>query len=175
MSYPELIETARVLVVGGTETTASLLSGMTYYMLSNPFTLYTLTNEIRSTFANPSSITMATVLPLPYLNAAINEALRLFPPLPGNLRRITPPAGSYISNKFVPGNMLVAVDVFAATHSATNFAFPDAFCPERWLPNRPEVFKDDELGVSQAVRLFSLLLPFTPFTGFEVAEADGKQ
>jgi len=29
MSYAELIETARVLVVGGTETTASLLSGMT--------------------------------------------------------------------------------------------------------------------------------------------------
>jgi cytochrome P450 len=154
MSYAELIETARVLVVGGTETTASLLSGMTYYLLSNPHKLHKLTAEIRSTFANPSSITMATVLPLPYLNAVINEALRLFPPLPGNLRRITPPAGSYIADKFIPGGMMVAIDIFAANHSASNFALPEAFCPERWLSNCPDIFEDDELCVSQAVCLF---------------------
>jgi cytochrome P450 len=159
MSYAELIETARVLVVGGTETTASLLSGMAYYLLSNPHNLHKLIAEIRGTFVNPSSITMATVLPLPYLNATINEALRLFPPLPGNLRRITPPAGSYIADKFVPGGMMVAIDVFAANHSASNFALPEAFCPERWLPDRPDIFKDDELCVSQAVRLFSLSSP----------------
>ena len=84
---------------------------------------------------SPSQITPSTLHspPLLYLTACINEGLRLFPPLPGNLRRIVPKDGKVISGRWVPGGTLVAVDILAANLSRENFALPDNFCPERWL------------------------------------------
>jgi len=70
---------------------------------------------------------------LTYSNAAISEAFRLFTPLPGSMRRITPPEGSTISGIYIPGNTIVAVDSYAASHSPSNFRDPEAFIPERWL------------------------------------------
>lgn len=93
------------------------------------------------------------------LDCCINEGLRLFPPLPGNLRRIVPPEGKLICGKWVPGGTFVAVDIFSANTSSHNFVLPNHFIPERWLPEDPtdikpkqEIFKNDKLD---AVQTFS--------------------
>jgi cytochrome P450 len=44
---------------------------------------------------------------LDHLNAVINEALRLHPPVPTALQRLTPPEGINIGDTFIPGNMTV--------------------------------------------------------------------
>jgi cytochrome P450 len=141
LSYDDLIETTRILIVGGAETTATLLTGLIFYLLNpsptstSPSPLTKLTTLLRQTFPSPSQITPSTLHspPLLYLTACINEGLRLFPPLPGNLRRIVPKDGKVISGRWVPGGTLVAVDILAANLSRENFALPDNFCPERWL------------------------------------------
>ncbi|KAG4423108.1 hypothetical protein IFR04_003745 [Cadophora malorum] len=93
----ELYHNTSILVPAGSETSATTLTGLLYYLLSNPRTLIHLKNEIRSAFSNASDITMESVMSLTYSNAAISEAFRLFTPLPGSMRRITPPEGSTIS------------------------------------------------------------------------------
>ncbi|KAK0106905.1 hypothetical protein ONS95_003622 [Cadophora gregata] len=80
-----------------------------------------------------SDINLQSVKRIPYLFAAINEALRLFAPLPGSLRRITPPEGCIVSGIYIPGNTVVAVNSYAASHSTSNFHEPERFIPERWL------------------------------------------
>jgi cytochrome P450 len=42
-----------------------------------------------------------------YLNGVINEALRLHPPTPSGLQRLTPPEGMTIASTFIPGNVTV--------------------------------------------------------------------
>jgi len=95
---------------------------------------------------------MARVSKLDYLLASINEGLRLFPPLPGNMRRYTPPEGSTIAGTFIPGNTMVAIDQYAAYVSPSHFHRPLEFIPERWLGREkcPEEHQGDERRVVQA-------------------------
>jgi hypothetical protein len=56
---------------------------------------------------------MQSVQKLDYLLAVINKGLRLSPPVPGNLRRVTPREGPWITRWWIPGNVDVAVDIYA--------------------------------------------------------------
>lgn len=66
------------------------------------------------------------------------------PPIPGNNRRVTPPAGCIISGLFVPGDTIVANDLYAAGRSANLFHRPDKWLPERYLADCLEEFKDNK-------------------------------
>jgi cytochrome P450 len=70
---------------------------------------------------------------LPYMNACIEEGLRIFPPVPIGLLRTVPKGGSIIDGHSVPENTSVCVASWAAAHSPDNFAEPDSFIPERFL------------------------------------------
>ncbi|KAH9223339.1 cytochrome P450 [Leptodontidium sp. 2 PMI_412] len=133
LTLTELHNNTSVIVVAGSETTATALSGLTYHLLTNPHTLSLLKSEIRSTFTQTSDMTMDSTRSLPYLNAVISESLRIYGPVPGSLRRITPKGGCVISGVSVPGGTIVAVDGYAASHSASNFISPKSFIPDRWL------------------------------------------
>jgi cytochrome P450 len=146
-----LVDTCRTFVLGSAETTAGVLSGATYYLLLNPECMRELVTEIRSAFTSENDINMSTVLDLTYMGAVITETMRLFHPLPGNLRRMAPAEGSTISGHFIPGNTIVACDMYAAGRSSSNFARPSDFVPERHLPDAPEEFRNGKLKAVQAV------------------------
>lgn len=76
----EVIVNMPVLVVAGSETTATALSGITYYLLKYPETYRRLTEEIRSKFDSPDEVNMVRAGELKYLAAVIEEGLRMYPP-----------------------------------------------------------------------------------------------
>jgi len=45
---------------------------------------------------------------LPYLNGFINEALRLYPPIPTGGLRVTPPEGITVASRYIPGDVTIA-------------------------------------------------------------------
>ena len=61
---------------------------------------------------------------LPHLNAVIHEALRLHPPVPSALQRLTPPEGLEIDGTFVPGNTCVWTPQWAMGRSTLPYPFP---------------------------------------------------
>lgn len=146
VSSTELLATIRQLVIAGTESTSAALSAMTYLLCDNQLVLSRLTNEIRTTFPTSASVTKNAVAKLPYLNATLNELLRIFPSVPGSLRRVTPPEGCVISAIFVPGNTIVSHDPWANGRSSANFARADEFLPERYLADSPEFENDKRKG-----------------------------
>ncbi|PBP24706.1 toxin biosynthesis cytochrome P450 monooxygenase [Diplocarpon rosae] len=141
MMFDELCETSGILIAAGSETTASLLTAATYHLLTNPAILARLTDEVRTAFESEADITMVSVNGLEYLLAVLNEALRIYPPVPGNLVRITPPEGCTIAGRYVPGETCVAINHWSASHSPANFQRPNDFVPERWM-GEPEFRKD---------------------------------
>lgn len=124
---------AQVFIVAGSETSATTLSAMTYYLCRNPAVYQKLKDEVRGAFRSADEITSVKAT-MPYLDAVINESMRIYPPLPINTSRIVPKGGAKVAGHFVPGGVSVGVAAYTVTHDPRNFKDPYAFVPERWLP-----------------------------------------
>lgn len=144
LSFEELVSQAQLLMLAGSETTASLLSGLLYYLLINPDALPRLKEEVRTSFSEEAEISMQSVSYLPYLGAVIEESLRIYPPAPNIFPRSTPQPGQIICGRFVPGGTSVGIHQYSAHRSAKNFFEPDSFHPERWLNNGDDRFTNDD-------------------------------
>ena len=92
MTDAELVSNSTVLIIAGSETTATLLSGVTYWLLRTPDALRRVTEEVRDAFETEEEIdfTHATAR-LPYMLACLEEGFRIYPPVPSGLPRQTLP------------------------------------------------------------------------------------
>jgi len=80
MALKEIELNMSILVFAGSETTASALSGIIRMLLQNRTAMVRLNEEVRASFRAESEITMASVGRLKYLEAVIEEGIRLCPP-----------------------------------------------------------------------------------------------
>lgn len=146
LSQMEIILNMALFISAGTDTTATALTGWTYYVCTHPDVYNRLIGEIRGALAREDDIEWDKVKKLQYLDATIHEALRLFPPSAASQQRIVPPGGATIDGYYVPAGKTVAVSPWAATRSRLNFQEPDMFRPERWLGD--EKYANDNLNAS---------------------------
>lgn len=105
MSREEIGALSETLLIAGSETTATLLCGVTFYLLTNPDSLQKLTDEIRNSFSSAADITLRSLTKLPYLQACLDEALRLYPPVASTLPRLVRPEGDVVNGQFIPGGV----------------------------------------------------------------------
>ncbi|KJK77840.1 hypothetical protein H634G_06807 [Metarhizium anisopliae BRIP 53293] len=133
MSIEQLESNSTLLVIAGSETTATVLSGVTYLLTSNPHTLKRLTEEVRSTFADEDEITIESASRLRYMLACLDEALRMYPPVAVALPRTTPKEGGMVAGTFLPKGTVVGVHHWAVYHMEEHFQDPFNFHPERFL------------------------------------------
>ena len=105
LTFNELLANAGTLIVAGSETTATAMAGLTYFLLLNPDKLQKVVQETRSAFASEDEISMATIKRLSYLGLCIDEALRLYPPVGFGVPRRVPGKGIMLNEKWVPGNV----------------------------------------------------------------------
>ncbi|KAK4044166.1 cytochrome P450 [Parachaetomium inaequale] len=147
LSQTEIILNMALFISAGTDTTATALTGWTYFVSTHPDVYCRLVSEIRGAFTTESDIVWQKVKELRYLEATLLEALRLFPPSPASQQRIVPRGGATIDRYHLPAGTTVAVSPWSATHSHLNFHEPDMFQPERWLVE-DERFANDRLGAS---------------------------
>lgn len=98
----KLVMNASVLIVAGSETTATVLSGVTYLLLDNPDKLAQLHTELRKAFNSDNDITLAKVSRLDYMLACLEETMRLYPPVPIGLPRIVPKGGRIVGGVYLP-------------------------------------------------------------------------
>uniref|UniRef100_A0A8H7N6E8 Uncharacterized protein n=1 Tax=Bionectria ochroleuca TaxID=29856 RepID=A0A8H7N6E8_BIOOC len=79
MSAPELADNANILIIAGSETTATLLSGTTFLLLKNPEKYRKVAEEIRTSFQSEDEITISRVNQLSYMLATFSEGFRMCP------------------------------------------------------------------------------------------------
>ncbi|KAI1842998.1 hypothetical protein JX265_001711 [Neoarthrinium moseri] len=147
-TFEELESTAGDMVFAGSETTATLLSGVTYYLLQNPEVLSKVTKEVRDAFADDEAMTVASTSPLclPYMDLVLQETIRAYDPVPIFAPRVAPKGGDTLGGAFLPEGTRVFCPKHVAANSPYNFRDPEKFAPERWLPvggGRPKEFDDD--------------------------------
>ena len=104
LTLPELEATSSIIILAGSESTSTMLTGTTNLLLRNPAKMEKLVAEIRSSFTNESEINLDTLEQLPYLRVVFQEAFRLTPPVPTQIPRIVPPEGGIICGRPIPGH-----------------------------------------------------------------------
>lgn len=159
-------------VLAGSETTATTLSCIMYYLMRNGTVLIQLQDECRTAFASYEEITASSTLQLKYLHAVILEGLRIYPPLPLALPRIVPQGGDTVDGHFLLQGVcrlflgcsamfhartyadprpqtIVSTSPIASSLDPTNFEQPFTFNPKRWLGK-------NERDILEASQPFSL-------------------
>ncbi|CEO60361.1 hypothetical protein PMG11_04990 [Penicillium brasilianum] len=153
MTAREMESNAALLILAGSETTATLLSGFTYYSLKNPATYKKLVDEVRGSFSSYEEINFQSASQLSYLNAALEETLRIYPPVPAMTPRVVPKGGAVIDGSFIPEGISVSGHHYSTYHAESHFTEADSYLPERWLESRAERFENDNRSILHAFSL----------------------
>ncbi|KAF2479811.1 cytochrome P450 [Neohortaea acidophila] len=124
---------------GGSGTTANTLTYLLWAMLRQPELVKRLRAELEAAFerdggAVPAAATCAN---LPFLQAVINETLRLYPTIIATLPRKAL-RDTVVGGMHIPAGTIVGTQNYTIHQNET--AFPDAtsFLPERWLDVKNE-------------------------------------
>lgn len=155
LSPAEMVVNAFSIAIAGSDGTATALTASIYLLLTHPEVYGELRDVIRNTFSAEDEITSDALSreSIPLLNAVLNEALRLYPPVAVTLPRVVPPGGEVIDGRFVPSGTTVGVNHLSTYLSDRNFSHAEYFMPERWLSH---VRKTAETDAKAAFQPFSV-------------------
>lgn len=125
---------ANALVGAGVETTRWCLMAGTTHILSNPDVEACLVAELVEAMPDPSRIlTWAELEQLPYLNACVQESLRLAIGVTQRLPRVNWHGAWQYGDWVIPPGTPVSMDSWHMHMNPTIFPEPARFKPQRWL------------------------------------------
>ncbi|KAI3325968.1 cytochrome P450 [Xylariaceae sp. AK1471] len=135
------------LIIGGYDTTSVTSYMFLHFCLRNPEVMEELKREVRETFSSYDDITVENLWSLPWLNACLQETLRVVTVATHHsLPRISP--GATVDGLYVPKGVTCRTSLFTYNRSERFFHDPSNFRPERWLsPDHPKydpIFAHDD-------------------------------
>lgn len=150
MSDADMIAHSVSLYGASFETTASALAWTLFLLAQHPKAAARLHAEVTEELGGwpPDAARLDS---LPFLNAVVDESMRVLPPVPITMRRVTKPISLHgveldIGNKIVLSQFLV--------HRDPNvFPNPNRFDPSRWLSFRPDPYQYIPFSVGPRVCL----------------------
>lgn len=131
LTSQEIHDNCFLLFSAGFDTASSALTWWIGLMATRPEVVDRLRCEIGSAHASASP--MESIARLPYLNATIKEAMRLYPPSTALFTRVAL-RDVVIDATPVAKGSLVVVPIWHLHHDPRSFAAPNAFRPERFMP-----------------------------------------
>ncbi|KAF5632076.1 cytochrome p450 [Fusarium sp. NRRL 52700] len=137
-----LLGDAHLIVVAGSDTTSTTMTCALFELARHPQVYQKLKKEVDEFLKQEDSPNSHSALAkLKYLQAIIDETMRLYPAIPSGLQRITPPQGLEVDGTFIPGNTIIQTPAYTLNRDERCFARPNDFIPERWT-TQPELVRD---------------------------------
>ncbi|XDG09712.1 hypothetical protein ABKA04_009327 [Annulohypoxylon sp. FPYF3050] len=137
-----LASEAQLVVFAGEGTTAHTLTCCLYQLLANPMEVQRLKKELAGAIPNPDHILLSQVDSLPYLNAVIQEAVRLHPGVMARQVRISPEVPILYKDKQNGKQYVIPPKTVTSMSPLDIHMHPDAFGPDayeyrpqRWIEN----------------------------------------
>ncbi|ROT36739.1 cytochrome P450 [Sodiomyces alkalinus F11] len=131
---------AAAVLIGATDTIACALGFLFYYLARDADLRQRLYDAIAPAYGKrtPGEFACIDLQAIEFLDAVINETLRMNTSVPINGPRNTPPEGVEVDGTYIPGNVSVYTPLHLYHRSPKYFVQPDEFIPERWT-TRPEL------------------------------------
>ncbi|KAM9454518.1 cytochrome P450 3A30-like [Clarias gariepinus] len=136
LSDHEILSQSMMFIFAGYETSSSTLSFLFYNLASNPETMKKLQKEIDTTFPNEGEVDYDGVMNMDYLDAALNESLRLYP-VALRLERVCKKTVE-ISGITIPKDSVVMVPIYALHRDPEYWPDPETFNPDRFTQENKE-------------------------------------
>ncbi|KAL8994648.1 MAG: hypothetical protein Q9188_007009 [Gyalolechia gomerana] len=144
-TYQHVCVESHSSIFAGADTTAIAINSILYHLMRNPTAYEKLTTEVDVAVAESSlsmPVACTEAIKLPYLNACINEGIRLQPSIGLTMPQLVPAGGATISGFYFPEGYRVGVNG-AVVHYDKDVFGPDAehFNPDRWIEGDAERMK----------------------------------
>lgn len=128
-----LYEDSRAVLVAGSDTTATTLASILYYLAKYPAVLAKLQHLLDEAMpGGPGEWSYEKVKSVTYLEDVINETLRLRPAVMEGGFRVTPLEGLQVDEVYIPGDVNVFVPTQLLQTDERYYEDAKAFVPERW-------------------------------------------
>jgi len=125
----EIFDEALTFFFAGHETTAHLMGWLWLLLANNPDKLEKLRNEIKEKVGN-SELSYEIILGMPYLDAVIKEALRMFPTTPFTTRNLK--RDEIIEGIKIPKGSTLLLSIYSMHYAPQYWKNPERFEPERF-------------------------------------------
>ncbi|PNY20708.1 Trichodiene oxygenase [Tolypocladium capitatum] len=147
LSVERLKHEAASITGAGIDTTKTTLGLATYHILANQHILERLRAELKDAIpeVNAAIPSVPELEQLPYLNAIVQESLRLAFGISQRLSRINPHGPITYGSYVIPANVPFSMTSYLQHRDPKIFPDPDAFRPERWL-GKPKSPSDKPLS-----------------------------
>ena len=132
----QVVGNVLTMLLAGEDTTANTLAWLIYLLRRNPDALLKAQQEVRALAPDPGSYSMELMEPLVFLEACISETMRLKPVAP--LMVLQALRDTAVGDVAVPKETLVMGVLRHDSMSERHFPNPQAFEPQRWLPDAPQ-------------------------------------
>uniref|UniRef100_W8C570 Putative cytochrome P450 28d1 n=1 Tax=Ceratitis capitata TaxID=7213 RepID=W8C570_CERCA len=137
LSTPELTSHAMTFLTDGFLTTATAISHCLLLLARHQNIQNMLRQEITKNLDDKGNLSFETLSELPYLDACLHEALRIFSPILFNKKLCTSPCelvnkdGSILK---VKTNDIIMIPTHSIHHDQSIYEEPEKFKPERFMP-----------------------------------------
>ncbi|THH32439.1 hypothetical protein EUX98_g1780 [Antrodiella citrinella] len=141
----DVVAEASLVIAAGSDTTSLALSNILYLLMRYPQAYKRLQEEVDKFYPHGENALDSAFHPeMMFLEAVINEALRLYPVVPSGVQRFVEREGAMISSSYIPPGTSVRVHTWSVQRDPRNFfPSPNEFWPERWLiAEKPSLHAD---------------------------------
>ncbi len=133
MTDQQLLEESLILLIAGHETTANALAWSWYLLSQHPQVVDQIRKEIDEVLGH-EELTFQILPRLKYLNAVLQEAMRLFPP--AWITERIPINDDQFEGMILPKNRIIGIYIYGVHHAPEYWPDPEKFDPSRWMGDK---------------------------------------
>ena len=132
MSKDEVVANSVFFLVAGFETTSTALAFTTHFLINYPDVQSRVREEVKDLLSKEGKLDYNTISKLPYMEAVINEAFRMYPPVTFFTRRVASVDYKY-KNITIPKQTTVITPIPLLHRDERYWKDPNVFNPERFF------------------------------------------
>ncbi|KAH8115860.1 high nitrogen upregulated cytochrome P450 monooxygenase 2 [Phellopilus nigrolimitatus] len=162
----DIVASGELAIVAGSDTTSTTLSGVFFFLLTNPEIYARLQREVDEAFplGEGDPFDGSRLADMKYLNAVINETMRLQPAVPTGIQRAPEKGtgGKWIGNHFLTEGTAVNIPPYVLHRDPRYFSpATEKFWPDRWLQSSANAKSEKLPGTAPVVTNVSAFIPFS--------------